>query len=78
VSEAAIQLLFRAVNEQIMRVHSAFDVDVPVVDVLCECGDVACTERVALAPEEYERIRDAGKFLVLPEHLGAETIANVA
>lgn len=76
MSEAAIQLLFRAVNDQIMKMHAVFDVADPVVELLCECGNVTCTERLPLPREEYEGALAAGRFLVLPRHTAVATTAN--
>src|SRR5207248_10824309 len=37
--------------------------------VVCECGELACTEQVELDVPTYERVRsDAAHFVVLPGH----------
>ena len=54
----ANEALFRAVNEQIER-----------LDVVCECGDLDCAERIPIPISDYEEVRaDSVLFLVKPGH----------
>lgn len=77
--DESTQLLFRAVNDRIVALHRTFGVGSPVIEVLCECRDAACMERVPLSPEAYERLRAApGRFVVIPEHESSATAATAA
>jgi hypothetical protein len=62
--------LFREVNERIRQASDTFDLgaDEPL-DFVCECGDTACTDRLRLTLDEYEKLpRDDPHFLVRPGH----------
>jgi hypothetical protein len=68
---AAVQLLFRDVNE---RIHSLgaelFQLGGrDAIQVICECLQVTCRERIGLAADAYEGIRGRPEaFVVLPGH----------
>ena len=65
---AANESLFRGVNEQLERLAPADPRT--VVSFLCECADLDCRERVAVARVEYENVRsDPTHFLVLRAHV---------
>lgn len=51
------EALFREVNERIERVTEAFEVTGDKIEILCECGDDGCLERLEVSLPEYERIR---------------------
>lgn len=62
------EALFREVNERIKDISA--DVEAPLTDFVCECGDPECTKPVSLTPFEYEEVRrDATHFVVLPGHV---------
>jgi hypothetical protein len=66
------QALFREVNERVRDLKGGRRIDVLVDDWVCECADEACSERIQLTVEEYERVRAAGhRFAVAPgnEHV---------
>jgi hypothetical protein len=64
---ARTQSLFRDVNERVREINETFADFVPLGDWICECADKACSERIALTPEEYEQVRaDATTFAVAP------------
>lgn len=61
--------LFREVNERLVDLNAALDVDVSRLEFLCECGDATCTAKIELSREEYERVRsDPATFVVLAGH----------
>ena len=65
--------LFREVNERVKDVNETFNVFTEQVDIVCECGDAKCTERIVLRAEEYESVRsNAEHFAVAPGHLAAD------
>jgi hypothetical protein len=64
------EALFRQVNERVKELNRAFSVVLDRGDYLCECGNVACVERVSLTPEEYERVRaEPTYFVIAPGHV---------
>jgi hypothetical protein len=65
---AKTEALFRNVNEEIRDAAGRFDADVG--EFVCECGDPACTQHIALPLDEYEEVRqDATRFVVRPGHV---------
>jgi len=51
----------------------------PEFDIVCECGEAVCTERISMTFDEYEQLRTDGKqFAVRPGHesLDIETIVE--
>jgi hypothetical protein len=58
---------FRDVNERIAA--SADEVGLPQADLVCECADPECGDRIEASLEDYERVRaDGALFVVAPEH----------
>jgi hypothetical protein len=67
------EAVFRDVNERIQDVAAAFDLTSEPLDLICECGDAGCVERIALTPGEYEKIRsDAHLFAVARGHVAPD------
>ena len=63
------EAVFRAVNERIEGLAETFDLKMQSLDLICECGDGACVERISMTPAEYEEIRsEAHQFAVHPGH----------
>ena len=61
--------LFREVNERLIGLNAALEVDLDRIEFLCECGNADCTEKIALSKTEYEQVRsDATTFAVRPGH----------
>ena len=72
------EALFRQVNERVKELNRAFSVVLDRGEYLCECGTVACIERVSLTPEEYERVRaEPTQFVVVPGHIRPDVEAVV-
>jgi hypothetical protein len=68
-----VQALFRAVNEQTLTVIASNALG-RLTEVLCECSDDECIERIPLSTEEYDRVRlFPTRFLVRPGHISPET-----
>jgi hypothetical protein len=73
------EILFRDVNERLKGVSEGFGDVLPEFDIICECGDAACTQRISMTLDEYEQLRaDAKQFAVRPGHefLDIETIVG--
>jgi len=64
------EALFRAVNEQIESLNNHHLRGPGDMQIVCECGNPQCVERLPVSTEEYERARkDARRFLVAPGHV---------
>ena len=63
------EAIFRNVNEQIEGINKAISELTQTMDIVCECGNITCAERVMVTVPAYERVRaDATLFIVLPGH----------
>jgi hypothetical protein len=61
--------LFREVNAQIREINDSLWPADGALELLCECGNEDCSERVEVAPAVYARARgDDSAFLVVPGH----------
>jgi hypothetical protein len=64
--------LFRAVNEQIRRISESLDAE-SELDLVCECVNPGCFERLRTSADEYESVRDfPTRFLVKPGHVALD------
>jgi hypothetical protein len=62
----ANEAVFREVNEHVASLNR----DNGQMSIVCECGDLSCTERLSVSYAKYEAVRsDAALFLVAPGHL---------
>jgi hypothetical protein len=67
------EAVFRDVNERIQDVSSAFNLTSEPLDLICECGDAGCVDRISLTKTEYEQVRsDAQLFAVAPGHIAPD------
>jgi len=63
------EAVFRDVNERIREISNDFGDKEATYDLLCECSDAACTQRVVLTRAEYEHVRsDPARFVVAKGH----------
>lgn len=63
------EALFRLINERQEEVAEAFGWITGTLQIVCECRDRQCIERIELEPAEYERVRAEGTlFAVLRGH----------
>jgi hypothetical protein len=63
------EAVFREVNERIEGLAETFGVTDQPLDLVCECGDAGCTERISMSHAEYEELRSDGQlFAVYPGH----------
>jgi hypothetical protein len=63
------EAVFREVNERIEHLADTFDLQTQSLDLICECGDGGCVERLTLTRSEYEGLRsDPQQFAVHPGH----------
>lgn len=70
----------REVNENIAELGERFGLHDETLELICECGDPGCAERVAVPADEYERLHAAERRIVAPGHArqGAERHAGYA
>jgi hypothetical protein len=63
------EAVFREVNERIEGLAETFDLKTQSLDLICECGDAGCVERVSMTRTEYEELRsESHHFAVHPGH----------
>jgi hypothetical protein len=63
------EAVFREVNERIEGLAETFDLMSAPLDLVCECGEATCVERITMSHPEYEQLRsDAHLFAVYPGH----------
>ncbi len=61
--------MFREVNERLQGLNETFATFTNKMDLICECGDRACIERIVMPPDEYDGVRaDPALFAVVPGH----------
>ena len=64
------EAVFREVNERIEDLAEKFDLKAEPLDLVCECGNADCVERISMTRAEYEGIRsEANQFGVFPGHV---------
>jgi hypothetical protein len=63
------EAVFREVNERIESLAETFQLTGEPLDLVCECGDAKCVQRITMSPAEYEELRaDGRQFAVHPGH----------
>lgn len=63
------EAVFREVNERIENLADTFELTKEPLDLVCECGDANCVERVSMTRAEYEELRsNPHHFVVYPKH----------
>jgi len=63
------ELVFRAVNEQIVKMTDRFREQLADIDIVCECANTSCVGTIRVHVDEFAKIERAdGRFLVLPGH----------
>jgi hypothetical protein len=64
---------FRDANERLAETSAEWGVTAGALELLCECADLDCTERIGVNPHEYERARsESTLFLLEPGHEDSE------
>ena len=64
------ETVFREVNERIEDLAERFNLEDRPLDLICECGDANCMERISMTHPEYEELRsDPRQFAVYPGHV---------
>jgi hypothetical protein len=73
------EILFRDVNERLKGVSEGFGDVLPEFEIICECGNAVCTNRISMTLGDYEQLRSAGTHFAIRrghESLDIETIVE--
>jgi hypothetical protein len=71
------EALFREVNERVEGISRSLTVAAGELQLVCECGDGDCMERIRMSRGDYEALRaDPALFAIVPGH-GAESVETV-
>jgi hypothetical protein len=63
------EALFRSINEKVEGVNRDFGRITGTIGIVCECGNIRCTERIDIPVVEYEQLRhEPTHFAVAPGH----------
>jgi hypothetical protein len=63
------EALYRSINEKIEDLNASFGMVTESMAVVCECGELECTQQIQLEIPTYERVRaDPTLFVVVPGH----------
>lgn len=63
------EAVFRAVNEEIESLAERFGLTEHTLDLICECGDASCAQRIQMSHADYTALReDPRTFAVVPGH----------
>jgi hypothetical protein len=63
------EAVFREANEALRGLNETFAAYTEKMELVCECGDGACAERITMSPSEYEEIRsDPAMFAIAAGH----------
>jgi hypothetical protein len=60
---------FRRVNEELESLAVRFEIDDRPLDLVCECGNADCNQRIKMSRREYEEVRaDSALFALVSGH----------
>ena len=63
------EALFRSINEKVEDLNRDFGRITGTIGIVCECGNIRCTERIDIPVVEYEQLRrEPTHFAVAPGH----------
>jgi len=64
------EAVFREVNERIEDLAQSFELGSTPLDLICECGDAGCVQRIHMTHGEFEDLRsNSHHFAVYPGHV---------
>jgi hypothetical protein len=73
------EAVFREVNERIREVNERFEADPQPLDLICECDDTDCADRICMSAADYEQVRaDSRQFAIVPGHSDATVEVVIA
>jgi hypothetical protein len=59
------EALFRQVNERLRDLNEAFGAVTNRIELICECADRSCAERISLSLAEYENLRSTADWFIV-------------
>ena len=63
------EAVFREVNERIEDLADTVGLESQPLDLVCECGNAVCVQRISMSRQEYEVLRSVSNhFAVVPGH----------
>jgi hypothetical protein len=63
------EAVFREVNDRIENLAETFQLGSQPLDLICECGDASCVQRIHMTHAEFEELRsESHQFAVYPGH----------
>ena len=63
------EAVFREVNDRIEDLAETFQLGSQPLDLICECGDGSCVQRIHMTQAEFEELRsESHQFAVYPGH----------
>jgi hypothetical protein len=63
------EAVFREVNDRINDLDETFQLGAQELDLVCECGDSGCAERISMTATDYQQVRaDSRQFAMAPGH----------
>lgn len=66
---AANESVFRSVNEKVEDINRGFSLATQSMSIVCECGNIDCTEQLEIDVSTYEVVRsDPTWFVIVPGH----------
>lgn len=69
VRAAQNELVFRAVNEQILKMTDRFREQLAEIDIVCECANPTCVGTIRINADAFAKIeRTPATFMILPGH----------
>ena len=67
------EAVFREVNERIEELAETFQLGSEPLDLICECGDATCVQRIRMTGKEYEQVRsESHQFAVYTGHVAPD------
>lgn len=67
------EAVFREVNERIEALAETFQLESEPLDLICECGDATCVQRIRMTAKEYEQLRsESHQFAVYTGHVAPD------
>jgi hypothetical protein len=70
---AANEAIAREVNAQVEQLSTRWDTAADAMDLLCECSDDACSERVHVPLDQYRDVRQHdARFMLVDSHVREE------
>jgi hypothetical protein len=63
------EAVYREVNERLRELNEVFATITDKFEIVCECGDIGCDDRISITPSGYEDLRaDPMLFAIVPGH----------